>query len=168
MDGKAHSFELMEPASPESLVPDYGLWPWYLAAACVVIVLIALVFILKNRKARLDPQSIRNAAFDEAATALAGITTGTARDTAMWASLVLRRYLSAAARDPALFETHEEFIGRRDSLKELSADAQAAAQAGFTRLAALKYAPEIPAAIPQEVIRDSRALLETLHRGFTA
>lgn len=168
MNGKAHSFELMEPASPEALVPDHGLWPWVVAAVCAVLVILALVFLLKKRKERLDPRAIRNAAFDEASTALAAIDSETPRDAAVRASLVLRRYLSSAARDPALFETHEEFIGRRDSLKELTADARTAAESGFTRLAALKYAPEIPAAVPQEVIGDSRALLETLHRGFTA
>jgi LPXTG-motif cell wall-anchored protein len=168
MDGKAHSFELMEPASPEALVPDYGLWPWYLAAGFAALVILALVFLSKKRKTTINPQSIRNAAFEEASAALSAMTTETPRDAAVRASLVLRRYLSAAARDPALFETHEEFVGRRESLKELNADARAAADAGFTRLAALKYAPEIPAAAPQEVIGDSRALLETLHRGFTA
>lgn len=166
MDGNAQRFELMEPASPESLVPDYGLWPWFAAAAAVLIVISALVWLLKSRKAKPDSLSIRNTAFSEAETALASAITETARDAAVRASLILRKYLSAAARDPALFETHEEFIGRRDSLQELTADARAAAEAGFIRLAALKYAPETPDALPQDVIRDSRALLETLHRGF--
>lgn len=86
----------------------------------------------------------------------------------MVSSLILRKYLSAAANDPALFETHEEFISRHDSLQALKPEARAAAEAGFTRLASLKYAPEIQEDAPAQVIADSRALLETLHQGFAA
>jgi len=39
------------------------------------------------------------------------------------ASLILREYLSSAAGDPALFETHEEFISRHDALQSLTPDA---------------------------------------------
>ena len=66
-----------------------------------------------------------------------------------------------------MFETHEEFISRHDSLQALTAEARAAAEAAFTRLASLKYAEEIPDDDPAEVIADARKLLETLHQGFT-
>ena len=72
------------------------------------------------------------------------------------------------AGDPALFETHEEFVARHDALAALSADARHAAESGFSRLVALKYSPEIPQGDPKEVISDSRALLKTLHQGFAA
>jgi hypothetical protein len=67
-----------------------------------------------------------------------------------------------------LFETHEEFVSRHDALLALTPEARAATETGFTRLAALKYAPEIPDAVPAEVVAESRALLETLHHGFAA
>ena len=86
----------------------------------------------------------------------------------MQTSLILRRYLSLAAEDPALFETHEEFIARNDALLSLSDAARAACATGFARLAACKYAPEVPAMAPATVVAEAHELLETLHRGFHA
>jgi hypothetical protein len=35
-------------------------------------------------------------------------------------------------------------------------------------MAAMKYAPEMPAAVAEDVIAEARVLLETLHHGFVA
>jgi hypothetical protein len=99
---------------------------------------------------------------------MAAIATDDVRNAAVLASLILRKYLSIAAGDPALYETHEEFVARHDALSALAAEARAATAEGFGRLAALKYAPEIPAAAEEEVIAQARTLLETLHHGFAA
>lgn len=169
MNGKPTPLELLDPAAPEALVPRYGLWPWLAAAALLVLAAVVLTIIIRKRKpAAADAAALRAAAFAKASAALCGITVDSPRETAVIASLVLREYLSSAAGDPALFETHEEFISRHDSLQSLAPDAQAAAQSGFSRLAALKYAPETQPAEPSQIVADSRALLETLHHGFTA
>lgn len=169
MEADSQGLELLEPASPGALLPDYGLWPWVAAAAIAVLLVIAVRVFLKNRKpAAANRLAIRNAAFAEAAAALAHPATADVRDAAVQCSLILRKYLAAAAGDPALFETHEEFVARHDALEALTPAARAATETGFTRLAALKYAPEIPAAVPAEIIADARVLLETLHHGFAA
>ena len=169
MNGKTEGLELLEPASPEALVPDYGLWPWLAAALLVILLGIALWLFLRKRKpAGADLTAKRKAALAEARNALENLAPGTCREAAVMSSLILRKYLSAAAGDPALFETHEEFISRRDSLHALTPAARAAAEEGFTRLAALKYAPQIPDAEPRQVVADSRGLLTTLDRGFAA
>lgn len=158
----------MEPVSPEMLVPDHGLWPWFTAAAVVIALGMAVMVYVRRKKPVFDPRAVREAAFADACAALAGVATDDVRDAAVRSSLILRKYLAAAAGDPALFETHEEFVSRHDALQALKADARAATETGFTRLAALKYAPEIPTAVPAEVVAESRALLETLHHGFAA
>ncbi|MEO8615680.1 MAG: hypothetical protein ABI600_11110 [Luteolibacter sp.] len=159
----------MEPAHPEALVPDSQWEPWMLPAAVALLLVITLWIILwKRKKPASDPLAIRNAAYQEAADALDKITAAQGRDAAVLASLILRKYLSTAADDPALFETHEEFISRHDGLKALTMDARQAAEAGFTRLASLKYAAEVPDAVPLEVVGECRLLLETLHHGFAA
>lgn len=169
MNGTTHGLPLMEPASPESLLPDYALWPWLAAAAIAVLVMIAvIIFLLRKKTPAANPQAIRKAALAEAVRALAAATSADARDAAVQASLILRKYLATVANDPALYETHEEFLARHDSLKAVSPAARAAAQAGFSRMAALKYAPKPPAVAAEEVIAESRALLETLHQGFAA
>lgn len=162
------SFELKEPAPPDALVPSIGLWPWWVAGAAVVLLAIILMLVFRKRTRPVDPAAARNAAFKDAMAALGGVAATRAREAAVQCSLILRRYLSTAAGDPALFETHEEFVARRDSLQALKEPAREAAATGFSRLAALKYAPEIPDADPNEVLSDSRKLLETLHGGFAA
>jgi hypothetical protein len=97
---------------------------------------------------------------------LASINAPQSREAAVQCSLILRHYLSVAANDPALFETHEEFISRHDSLKALTELARAACEAGFARLASLKYSAGFPDINPPEVVTESQALLETLHHGF--
>lgn len=162
--------ELMEPASPEALVPDYGLWPWFLAALVGIVLLTAVLLLIRKwRKPTTEsPAALREAAFRDALAALNDISAAPARATAVQASLILRKYLATAAADPALYETHEEFISRQDSLQALHSDARTAAETGFSRLALLKYAPDIPDEEPAAIRDESRTLLKTLHHGFAA
>ncbi len=160
---------LQESTAPVELLPAFGLWPWWLAVSILALATIAVLVFLKTRKpATVEIGKIRETAFREALAALETTTAEDARGAAVLSSLALRKYLSVAASDPALYETHEEFISRRDALQPLTAAARAAADAGFSRLAALKYAPEIPGTPAAEVTAESRALLETLHQGFAA
>ncbi len=167
MDEKSGSFELLEPSSPEVLVPDSWLEPWMMAVAVALLGVALAVLIFKRKKAAApDPLATRRAAYAEAAAALQEIGTVPARDAAVRSSLILRQYLSTAAGDPALFETHEETISRHDALKDFSEEARTATSRGFARLAAFKYATEIPDSKSGEVVAESRELLETLHHGF--
>ena len=169
MNEKSGNFELLEPSSPETLVPDSWVEPWMIAVAVVLVLAVLVVLIFKSKKvARLDPAAGREAARAEAAATLDKIGPVPAREAAVRSSLILRKYLSAAAGDPALFETHEEYVSRHEALGGFSEDARASAGLGFSRLAALKYAPEIPDVAACDVIDESRALLETLHHGFRA
>jgi len=169
MKEKTSSFQLLEPTRPEALVPDSVVEPWMiLTAAAVLLVLVVVFLIFRKRKAAADPLAARNAAYQEAGGALGKMNALQARDAAVQSSLILRKYLSVAADDPALFETHEEFVSRHDALKALNEDARRKSESGFARLASLKYAAEIPDLNPSEVVHESRELLETLHHGFAA
>ena len=161
--------ELIEPSSPEALLPDIGLWPWWLGTTILIITLVMLIYLIRRKpSAEKSAESIRNAAFEEALAALGQTPAEHPRQAAIQASLILRKYLSTAAGDPALFETHEEFISRHDSLQALSPEVRAVTTTEFAHLAAIKYSPDIPAVDPSGVIADSKSLLETLHRGFAA
>lgn len=169
MNASTTAIEWMEPASPEALLPDHGWEPWLAVAAATVLVLILLrVMLRKKTPLAVGPLARRNAAFAEAVAALAAATRDDVRATAVQSSLILRKYLAVAADDPALFETHEEFVLRHDALPSLSAAARSALAAGLSRLAAMKYSPASPDESAAGVIAQSRALLETLHHGFTA
>jgi hypothetical protein len=169
MNEKTASFELLEPASPESLVPDSWVEPWMLVVAGVFALLIlgGILFKLK-RKPAASVRSQREAAHADALAALEAIDAKAARAAAVQSSLILRKYLVEVANDPALFETHEETISRHEAFKGFSDEARITTQAAFTRLATLKYAHQVPDVAPIHVVAESRALLETLHHGFLA
>lgn len=160
--------QLMEPVSPETLLPSTGLWPWWTGGILAAITVIGLCIWLARRRGKIDPAALRRAAYQEALAGLDAVQTADPRDAAVRVSLLLRRYLSVAAADPALFETHEEFISRHDALAALKPEACIAACEHFTRLATLKYGPPRDDAEAGDVVRDSRQLLETLHSGFAA
>ena len=170
MNGTSTSLELIDPSPPESLIPDPAVPAWWIAAAAVAIVLLAIGLwtLLRRRPGPANPAAVREAAFNEAAQALAEITTSDVRSGATQCSLVLRHYLAKASGDPALFETHEEFISRHDSLKDLTESARTAARSGFEYLVLLKYSRATPPVPAGEVTAGCGRLLETLHRGFTS
>lgn len=162
----AITLELRDAPPPDPLLPGIGLWPWCFAAALPVIALLVRLLVKRRKPAAVDPLKIRTQARNEAVAALDAVKSTDPRDAAVQSSLVLRKYLSLAAQDPALFETHEEFIARHDAMAGLNEIARAAAAEGFSRLAALKYAPVSPQADAAAVLTDSRRLLDTLHHGF--
>ena len=128
MTEKSAHFELLEPASPEALVPYSWLEPWMIAvAALLLLALLARVVFKKNKPATSDPLSAQQIARAEAAAALGEIGAVSARDAAVQSSLILRQYLAVAAGDPALFETHEEYLSRHQALQAFSEDARSAA-----------------------------------------
>ena len=161
------TFELKEPVPPQALLPhDYSQAAWLAAAALAVLLCLAWLIRWQRRHRSKNPQSRRILAYKEAAAALERIKAANARAAAVQTSLILRRFLSLAADDPALFETHEEFIARHDALQPLTETARAACAAGFARLAAFKYAPAVPDLEAAAVVADARGLLEILHLGF--
>lgn len=167
MNEKSGNFELLEPVSPESLIPDSWIEPWMIAAAVVLaLALLAVVIFKKKKAAPIDPLAVRRAAHAEAFAALDKIGAVPAREAAVQSSLILRRYLSVVAGDPALFETHEEYVSRHEALKDFSEDARGSANLGFSRLAAIKYAAELPDMTTGQVIAGSHTLLEILHHGI--
>lgn len=168
MNESAGTFQLQEPVKPEALVPASWVEPWMFAVGgAILLAFLAALFFRRKIVAKPDPMAVRRAAFADALKTLEGINPAVQpREAAVQSSLIVRRYLSVAAGDPALFETHEEYLARHEALKDFSEEARASAAAGFTRLAELKYAEEIPATETATVIADSRKLLETLHYGF--
>jgi len=164
------TFELRPPASPDALLSQNGPPLWLLIGGGLLLAAVigGIVFWLLRRKPAVDPSAIRREALRVADRALADAKPSGIREAATLASLVLRRYLATVAGDPALFETHEEFIARRDSLARLEEDARAHAAEGFARLAALKYDRQPPTGDPTVVIDDARALLTTLDRALRA
>ncbi|MBM3863209.1 MAG: DUF4381 domain-containing protein [Verrucomicrobia bacterium] len=155
--------QLLEPRSPEALLPQASAWPWLVACA-VLIAILAACWVLLRRRESSDPSERLRSAYERARLDLESADPRHPRDAAIHGSLVLRRYLVAATGDPSLYETHEEFIARHDALQMLDAQTRDAAVCGFARFAAFKYAPEPPDADPTGILAEARTLLETLHQ----
>ncbi|RYD19972.1 MAG: hypothetical protein EOP88_16910 [Verrucomicrobiaceae bacterium] len=170
MNEKSTTYPLLEPVSPETLVPHSWVEPWMIWLAAIAFILsLALVWFLTRKKpVAPDPRLAREAARAEAAAALDRIGEVPAREAAVVSSLVLRKYLATAAGDPALFETHEEYIGRHEALKDFSEEARGATSIGFARLAAIKYSQDDPDMETPQVVAGSHNLLGILHTGLRA
>ncbi len=150
-------------------MPASWLEPWHFIVAIVVVLAIIAFFVFrKSKRAEHNPAALRQEAYREASQALAAIGQASTRDAAIRASHIFRKYLSVAANDPALFETHEETLARGEALKDFSEETRSSVKAGFNRLAALKYAAEVPSLPVSEITTEFSQLLETLHRSFRA
>ena len=150
-----------EPLLPDPVLP---LWVW-LAVAGGILLLLALAWLLLRRRptGMVNPVKVREEAYRRAAAELASPTGGSMQEAATKISLVLRRYLAVVAGDPALFETHEEFVARHESLASYPVDLRQTAAEGFSHLARLKYGREAEGD-PAALFSSARQLLDRLHQ----
>lgn len=150
------------PAEP--LLPPPGL-PWWasLAIGAAVVALVGLVAFLRRAKRRkTDPARAREDAYRAALADLESPATGM-QEAATRVSVALRRYLAAVAGDPALFETHEEFVARHQALSGYPEELRKSAAEGFSHLARLKYGREA-SGDPAALFSAARQLLDRLHQ----
>lgn len=148
-------------------------WLWPLVGGAVVIASIASIYWARRRKTAsgIDERARRRAAYRVARGKLKDLNLAApSRDVAVDISLVVRQYLAEVANDPALFETHEEFISRSDALSGLTPSAKAACETLFNQLIALKYAPEdqpLSLQVGAPTLRDGAlALVQAVHEEF--
>jgi hypothetical protein len=141
------NFTLLPPVPAERYLPPAGLpwWAWALAGLALAILL--AIVVVRRRSPRTTPAGpdlavLRRRALDSLATidpAAGPAVVATA------VSLVVRRFLADLLDDPALFETHEEFLARDHPLARLPDDQRTATSTHFATLARMKYAPAEPA-----------------------
>ena len=156
---------LRELVPAEPLLPDPGLPPWAWAAiALAVIALAGLVMFLRRQKSAIpDLRLAREQAYRQALGELEPVPVGGIQEAATKVSVALRRYLAAAAGDPALFETHEEFISRHEALARYPEALRQATSEGFSHLARLKYGRDARGE-PEALFTAARQLLDRLHQ----
>ncbi len=167
MDENKDSFELIDTPQDIELVPTWQVeaW-WFFVAAGLILLLVAGFLFLKRRRPAVDPHSEKAEAYLEAKSALSVSGESGNRETAVEVSLILRRYLARSLNEPALFETHEEFIARHDGLVRLPEDVRTSTGEFFERLAAHKYAPEGgDAKARSALVTDGKSLLERIHHA---
>jgi hypothetical protein len=159
------NFELAESHEAMDLVPTWELEWWWIALPAfflVIIVLLAIV-IFKNTRVH-NTINLKRESFQQALAELAQLDESLGKENVIMVSLVLRKYLAKIMKDPALYETHEEFIGRHDAIKNLNEELKLAISDYFSKLAALKYGPDEGAVSDVESLkRGAVKLLERIH-----
>ncbi len=137
--------DLHDIADPGPLLPgiEVPVWFWITLATLVFgAASFFLYFILRRKVAPTPPElsfyGESRRAFEELRISLPGRSLA---DVATEASLIMRHYLVVTLQEPALYETHEEFIMRDDALRELPAGAQARLAPLLNQLASAKYGP---------------------------
>lgn len=167
MEGNANSLELAESRDAIELVPAWEpqLW-WFLVGFAVLVVLVVGLGLLLRKKPKVDGLKEKREAYREAKAAFGEKESGDARENAIKVSMILRRYLAKSMKEPALFETHEEFIARHDGLRDLPEAVRSETGAFFSKLAAIKYAPgDIAGVEMQGAHAEGSELLERIHRA---
>ena len=165
MAEEENSFELVESRDAMNLVPQRELPVWWFALGILVILLIAgLFFFFRKSSKPKDPLARKRKAYQQAVEAFGGLGTQGVRGTAISVSAILRRYLADVMGEPALFETHEEFISRHDVLKDFPEDLKTDAGEFFSQLAGVKYAEEVADGCDSERMSEGGLrLLERMH-----
>ena len=167
MDEAKDSLELIDTPKDIELVPTWQVeaW-WFFVAAGLIFLVIAAILLLKRKRPVHDPLREKREAYSEAEAAMSGAGKKSSREMAVEVSLILRRYLARSLSEPALFETHEEFIARHDGLASLPEDVRNATGEFFERLAARKYAPESAGTeATSDLVTDGKNLLERIHHA---
>ena len=136
------NLELAESWDAMDLVPNWELeWWWIAIAGFALIFFILLAYFIFRKTKAFDPTKAKREAYQEALTELEKIDDSLGKDNVILVSLVIRKYLAKSMNEPALYETHEEFIGRHDAIHDLDEELKFKITNYFSELAAMKYGP---------------------------
>ncbi len=168
----AQPYTLQDVVDPAPFLPHPGEIPWpWLAAAAVVASAAAVLLVRALRRRAAPPPTPRQR--QEAARAAALKALGqippdqSVRELATDVSFLLRRFLADACADPALFETHEEFLARGEVPANLPDELRRDLAGTFATLARLKYAPDAPPP-GADLVGPARALVERIYSALPA
>lgn len=114
------------------------------AWACAVIIPLAALAAWWFYRRSNKPAVLTTTPRQEALAALAELDAQLPpmRECALRLSMILRSYLAGQTQDPALYETHEEFSQRMDSLSNVPLSCQLETRDLLEHLAEFKYAGE--------------------------
>lgn len=160
-----NSFELVENRDAINLLPteNFEIW-WVFAFGAGIGLLALIIFLWCSRKSKKQPDQTAKLAYQEAMNELSSLEINESKRVAIQVSLIIRRYLAKRLDEPALYETHEEFVSRHDALASFSEDTKLEVSDFFSRLAAMKYGPDdSETSGPETLGRKAIDLMERMH-----
>ena len=171
MEPSEEDIRFVETSPTEGLMPTPIIWEyWAIGGFVLLVLLLAAWFMIRAFfKPKLSsPEDLKKKAHRDALAALSACPKQELIPAATECSLVLRRYLAAVTSDPALYETHDEWIARHDALETFEAQLKQQIHHLFEQLARWKYAPSDEGDEPAQVISRSRDLLESINQEVTS
>ncbi|MFN5638055.1 MAG: hypothetical protein ACK5AA_00755, partial [Akkermansiaceae bacterium] len=147
------------------LVPNWELEWWHIVLSASILIFAIFLGYLFLRKSKIQyPNQSKLLAYQDALSGLEKLDASIGKENVIIVSLVLRQYLAKAMNEPALYETHEEFIGRHDAIKGLSEDLKLEITNYFSKLAAIKYGPDEGAVADVDTLKQGAIkFLERIH-----
>ena len=134
-----------------------------LAWACIILIPLAILAAWWMRRRRNRPQASSLTPLQEALNALKELDAEmpAMRECALRLSMILRSFLAGQTQDSALYETHEEFSQRIDSLANVPLNCQLETRNMLEHLAEFKYAGATgrDTAHPHALIEQARKLV---------
>lgn len=147
------------------LVQDFWIPLAWCCAILIPLASVAAIWFYRRRKgiiAGIDP-------FQEALNSLVELDAEVPpmRECSLRLSMILRSYLAGETQDPALYETHEEFSQRMDSLSHVPVNCQLETRDLLEHLAEFKYAgaTEQNPAQARALIEQTRNLIARIHNA---
>ena len=136
----------METQAPDAYLHAgfWDTWGIWLALAAILLAVAAAVILLIRKKGRTAPAPLTPAQSAVRDITMLRETHPSLRQAAVDFSLILRKFLVGETKDPALYETQQEFNRRADALTALSTELQGPTRDLLDRMAVLKYEPDTP------------------------
>ena len=151
---------------PDLLLPGIAVawWGWLLLGILLAGTTWALIRFLFRHSAPVPPSDTWFLDSSEALEAFRPLLAKlTLAEIATETSFVLRHYLVLTLREPALYQTHEEFLLRSDALQKLPGGARDRLAPLLSELASAKYEPSrIDPSTSERMIDDSLRILQGL------
>lgn len=155
-------------------IPDPAPWlpgmeiPWWVWAVAVLAAATVVAMVLaRHFRTPAGPAGDSSLVYDESRqrlTALKERLPGPSlAEVATDASLTLRGYLAETLEEPALFETHEEYLSRHDALEKLPSGSRERLAPLLEQLAEIKYGRSAPGdATALQLVDNSLEVLDGL------
>jgi Tfp pilus assembly protein PilN len=122
--------------------PLWQSWEFWLIVMVALSLVSFILFFILRKKAHAKPgQTLLEQARARLDKLKAESSILEPQTTAVSVSLIIRQYLEAVFKDPALFETNEEFTLRPNALEKLHPDCRQAVSKHLAALSELKYFP---------------------------
>lgn len=158
---KFDDLEPIQELTPPNEIAGLTGFQWIMIIAFIIIIISVVLFMVRMANSH-SSLAKKLAPFEKAQKELLTLSgeQKDAHETAIDTSFILRQAIVQETGDKALFETHEEFSARPDSLHTLPVLCREPLRLYLQRLARMKYIPKNQGDNAQELIHEALGLIK--------